>query len=116
MQQKANVVLFPEGTYVPGRVGPGRHRLIQMLLKVQERDGLGLLPFVPVGISYVPQPRGYEVAVRVGSPLSVPVAKQAFSLTKALMEQIAWLSRADETGAWRGTITLAGSSIQGGLL
>ena len=57
LQERAYVVLFPEGTYVRGGVGPGKHRLIQMLLKLQQ-DGLGLLPFVPVGVSYQPLDRG----------------------------------------------------------
>jgi 1-acyl-sn-glycerol-3-phosphate acyltransferase len=90
LQQKAYVVLFPEGTYVPGRVGPGKHRLIQMLLKLQERDGLGLLPFVPVGVSYDSRPRssGWGVQVRIGRPLSAPRAGLAPALTHAVMAQI----------------------------
>ena len=50
LQDRAYVVLFPEGTYVQGKVGPGKHRLIQMLLKLHRRDGLGPLPFVPEGL------------------------------------------------------------------
>ncbi|MFW6113090.1 MAG: lysophospholipid acyltransferase family protein [Thermodesulfobacteriota bacterium] len=90
LQQKAYVVLFPEGTYVPGQVGPGKHRLIQMLLKLQERDGLGLLPFVPVGVSYHSRPRsrGFGVTVRVGPPLTAPAAGLAPELTREVMAQI----------------------------
>ncbi len=50
-------MVFPEGTYVTGRVGPGKHRLIQLFLKLQGQEGLGFLPFVPVGVAY--EPRGW---------------------------------------------------------
>ena len=84
----AYVVLFPEGTYVKGKVGPGKHRLIQMLLKFQG-EGLALLPFVPVGISYRSRGWGYDVSVKVGPHLSAPDPKSAPALTQALMEAIA---------------------------
>ena len=92
LTQGAYIVLFPEGTYFPGEVGPGKHRLIQLLLKLQGQNGLGLLPFVPVGVSYQPRSFGYEVAVELGPPLSAPHPRQAPVLTAAVMEQIARLS------------------------
>ncbi len=92
LTQGAYIVLFPEGTYVPGRVGPGKHRLIQLLLKLQGQEGLGLLPFVPVGVAYEPQPWGYTVHVRLGPPLLVPGPRHAHALTDALMARIARLS------------------------
>jgi 1-acyl-sn-glycerol-3-phosphate acyltransferase len=90
--QGAYIVLFPEGTYFRGAVGPGKHRLIQLLLKLQGQNGLGLLPFVPVGVSYRPGSFGCEVKVKVGPALSLCDARQAPALTAALMEQIARLS------------------------
>jgi 1-acyl-sn-glycerol-3-phosphate acyltransferase len=93
LQEGASLVLFPEGTYVRQGVGPGKHRLIQMLLKVQGQNGLGLLPFVPVGVRYEPRPWGWRVAVRVGAPLRALGHRQARDLTAAVMEQIAQLSR-----------------------
>jgi 1-acyl-sn-glycerol-3-phosphate acyltransferase len=89
---QAYVVLFPEGTYFRGQVGPGRHRLIQLLLKFQHRDGLGRLPFVPVGVSYHPLVWGYRVEVNLGPPLYAAQPNQAPALTAALMAQIARLS------------------------
>jgi 1-acyl-sn-glycerol-3-phosphate acyltransferase len=89
---RAYVVLFPEGTYVRGAVGPGKHRLIQLLLKLQNRDGLGLLPFVPVGVAYHPLKWGYRVELSLGPALRVAQPRQAPALTAALMEQIARLS------------------------
>jgi 1-acyl-sn-glycerol-3-phosphate acyltransferase len=92
LQEGAYVVLFPEGTYVRGAVGPGKHRLIQMLLKLQHRNGLGLLPFVPVGVAYLPGTWGYRVEVKLGPALYAPQSRQAQDLTYGLMEQIARLS------------------------
>jgi 1-acyl-sn-glycerol-3-phosphate acyltransferase len=95
LQERAFIVLFPEGTYVRGEVGPGKHRLIQLLLRLQGQDGLGLLPFVPVGIAYRRQGLGYEVEVKLGQPLTAPGPRQAEDLTLALMERIAGLCGTD---------------------
>jgi 1-acyl-sn-glycerol-3-phosphate acyltransferase len=92
LADQAFIVLFPEGTYFVDRVGPGKHRLIQMLLKLQGQNGLGLLPFVPVGVAYVPRGRGYTVHVRLSPPLTAPGPRQALELTKTLMVRIARLS------------------------
>jgi 1-acyl-sn-glycerol-3-phosphate acyltransferase len=99
LQQKGYIVLFPEGTYFKGRMGPGKHRLVQMILKLQEPNGLGPLPFVPVGLTYEssPQASGWSVKVRVGTPLSAPGAKQAEALTQAIMQKIARLCQGPET-------------------
>lgn len=92
LKQQAAIVVFPEGTYVQGRVGPGKHRLLQLLLKLQGGNGLKVLPFVPIGISYQPRRVGYDVSVKMGAPLVVPAAKNAQNLTDALMREIARLS------------------------
>jgi 1-acyl-sn-glycerol-3-phosphate acyltransferase len=91
LQRRAFIVLFPEGTYVRGQVGPGKHRLIQMLLRLQGRDGLELLPFVPVGITYHRRTLGYEVGVNLGPPLRASGPEQAEDLTRMLMERIGGL-------------------------
>jgi 1-acyl-sn-glycerol-3-phosphate acyltransferase len=92
LNQRAFIVLFPEGTYVVGRAGPGKHRLIQLLLKLQGQEGLGFLPFVPVGVAYEPRARGYTVHVKLGPPLLAPGPRQAPALNDALMDRIARLS------------------------
>lgn len=93
LHQGHYLVLFPEGTYVRGRTGPGRHRLIQFLLKLQNRDGLTPLPFLPVGIAYQPRTIGYQVQVQFGLPLTAPGPAQAQGLTRSLMNRIDQLSR-----------------------
>ena len=104
LQQKAYVVLFPEGTYVRGRVGEGKYRLIQMILKLQASHNLPPLPFVPVGLSYEARTRssGWQVVVRVGKPLQAQGPKQAQAFTQAIMEAIAHL--------WQGRALLRGGS------
>jgi 1-acyl-sn-glycerol-3-phosphate acyltransferase len=89
---RAFIVLFPEGTYFVGMVGPGKHRLIQLLLKLQGQEGLGFLPFVPVGVTYDPKAWGYNVQVKIGPPLVAPGPRQAPALTESLMAQVARLS------------------------
>jgi 1-acyl-sn-glycerol-3-phosphate acyltransferase len=98
LQRRAFIVLFPEGTYVRGRVGPGKHRLIQLLLALQGKDGVGTLPFVPVGVSYRKRRLGYEVEVQVGPPLMVAGPPQATALTAAIMAQIARLCGEERPG------------------
>jgi 1-acyl-sn-glycerol-3-phosphate acyltransferase len=92
LKQRAHIVIFPEGTYVQGRVGPGKHRLFKLLLKLQRQNGMGALPFVPVGITYQPLSVGYQVDVKLGPPLTVPAESQARNLAGALMHRIARLS------------------------
>jgi len=94
LRRQAALVVFPEGTYVPGGVGPGKHRLLQLLLRFQGRNGLTALPFIPVGIAYQPHFPGYDVFVNLGPPLSAPSAEQAVDLTRTIMQEIAWLSKA----------------------
>ena len=91
LQQQAYIVLFPEGTYFRGRMGPGKHRLIQLLLKLQGQNGLGPLPFLPVGLTYRGRTLGYDVAVNIGPPLSTPDPKQAQDFTISLMDRISRL-------------------------
>ncbi|MDD3581842.1 MAG: lysophospholipid acyltransferase family protein [Desulfobacca sp.] len=92
LHQRQHLVLFPEGTYVKHGVGPGKHRLIQLLLRIQNRDGLPPLAFLPVGISYQPQTPGYKVRVQLGPPVYAPGPAQAPELTQTLMDQIGRLS------------------------
>jgi 1-acyl-sn-glycerol-3-phosphate acyltransferase len=92
LKQRGYLVLFPEGTYFRERVGPGKHRLIKFLLKLQEQNGLGLLPFVPVGVSYQSRTLGFEARVQIGPPLSAPRSHQAQDLTCRLMAAIGELS------------------------
>ena len=69
-----------------------------MILKLQKRNGLDPLPFVPVGLAYEPKPQssGWTVTVRVGKPLCAPGPEQAPAFTQTIMEKIAFLCQGPE--------------------
>ncbi len=98
------VVIFPEGTYVRSRVGPGKSRLIRMILGIQ-RELKDKISFVPVGIRYGER-GGWRrpVKIRIGSPLFAGGESEAVPLTQRVMEEISRLSQLplskanDETG------------------
>lgn len=85
------IVVFPEGTYVRDGVGPGKSRLVQMVLRFQE-ESKRPIPFVPVGISYGRRV-GWRrhVTVHVGAPLFAGDEADAASLTDRIMEEISRL-------------------------
>ena len=86
-------VLFPEGTYVRGKVGPGKSRLIRMILGFQEESGRRI-PFIPMGIRYGER-KGWKrtIEVRIGHPLFAEKAEDAAELMHRVMEEIGRLSR-----------------------
>jgi 1-acyl-sn-glycerol-3-phosphate acyltransferase len=88
LQRQEQLVLFPEGTYVPDEVGPGKYRFIQLLLRLQKHLPQARLPFIPMGISYTPEPPGYRVSVRIGPPITSPDHHQAQELTQEIMASI----------------------------
>jgi len=92
---KANerIVIFPEGTYFRNRVGSGKSRLLQMILKFQEELKQKIF-FIPVGIRYGER-KGWRrrVEICIGSPLFAERESEAISLTERAMEEISRLSR-----------------------
>lgn len=88
LHRREQLVLFPEGTYVPGAVGPGKHRFIQLLLRLQNHLPGKRLPFVPLGITYLPEPPGYRVTIRIGTPLQASRPEAAADLTGEIMAAI----------------------------
>ncbi len=88
LHRQEQIVLFPEGTYVPDEVGPGKHRFIQLLLRLQKHLPQARLPFVPMGITYTPDPPGYRVSVRIGPPVNAAEPRQAQELTQEIMAAI----------------------------
>jgi 1-acyl-sn-glycerol-3-phosphate acyltransferase len=87
------LVIFPEGTYVPGYVGSGKSRLIQMILSFQS-ELQQRIPFIPMGIRYGQRDRWRRrVEIRVGPPLFAEGQSEAEVLTQRAMEEIRRLSR-----------------------
>ncbi len=93
LSQGEMVVIFPEGKYVRGETGPGKSRLLQMIIRFQsELDGP--IPFIPVGIRYGRRV-GWRrrVEVRTGPPLFADIPGESVDFTRRIMEQIRSLSR-----------------------
>jgi len=92
---KEFVVIFPEGTYYPRSMGRGKHRLIERILRFQEKkkwEGEQALPFIPMGIHYLEKKVRSEVRVKIGPPLYANGKTEAQEFTRAIVEEIARLS------------------------
>ena len=81
----AGVVVFPEGTYYPARMGPPRTGLVRMVLSKTSP------PFVPVGIRYR---KGFRtgVEIRFGRPVQPESSREARPFLERMMTEIAGLS------------------------
>jgi 1-acyl-sn-glycerol-3-phosphate acyltransferase len=92
LKEDGKVVIFPEGTYFPGVVGPGKARLIQMILQFQSQID-DQIPFIPVGIRYGDR-KGWRrsVEIRIGHPLFAGGKAEAPSLADKVIEEITRLS------------------------
>ena len=92
---KEFVVIFPEGTYYPRSMGRGKHRLIERILRVQEKmnwEGQQALPFIPMGIQYLEKKVRPEIRVKIGPPLYADRKSEAQEFTRLIVEEIAGLS------------------------
>lgn len=93
LRARERIVIFPEGTYFRNRVGSGKSRLLQMILKFQA-EWKEKIPFVPVGIRYGER-MGWrrQVEICIGSPLFAERESDAPSLTERAMKEISHLCR-----------------------
>lgn len=98
LREKEYLVIFPEGTYYRGKVGKGKSRLIQMILRWhanpepdEARTRKDQIPFVPVGIHYGGKGLRKLVTVKIGKPI-VGRATGAPRLTSQIIESISLLS------------------------
>ena len=94
LRREAFLVLFPEGTYYPGAMGPGKWRLVQMILRLQQKQSFPAVPFFPVGIAYERRSGGgrTRVTLRIGEPLHEPDPCRAEDFTGRLLSRIRELS------------------------
>lgn len=90
------IVIFPEGTYFPEKMGAGKHRLIQKLLKVQKEMQVAgerfAMPFIPMGIHYGKAGPRPKLLVKIGRALYCENSARANEFIKVIMESIAGLS------------------------
>jgi len=95
LQDREFVVIFPEGTYYPHSMGRGKHRLIERILRFQEKKGwqeAQPIPFIPMGIGYLGKKGRTEVRVKIGRPLFADRKTDAQEFTQAIVGEIARLS------------------------
>ena len=86
MNAGEGVVVFPEGTYYPQRVGPGQVGLVRLILSRVN------LPFIPVGIRYEKTRARTRVRVRFGRPIQGNPAAYPKAFINHVMNEIAELS------------------------
>jgi 1-acyl-sn-glycerol-3-phosphate acyltransferase len=86
LMKGCGVVVFPEGTYVPGRMGDGRVGLLRYLIQNVP------VPLVPVGIAYSVEAGRRMVTLRFGAPHKPEKGVRAEELLDDVLEQIAKLS------------------------
>lgn len=85
LRQGEGMVVFPEGTYYRGTVGPGQQGVVRLILsRIQ-------LPFVPVGIQYSPGART-PVRIRFGEKFYGKDYGSAAAFVEGMMGEIARLS------------------------
>jgi 1-acyl-sn-glycerol-3-phosphate acyltransferase len=94
LRRESFLVLFPEGTYFPGAMGPGKWRLVQMILRLQHKQSLPAVPFFPIGIAYERRPGSGRtgVTLRIGEPLQEADPCRAEDFTGRLLSRIKGLS------------------------
>lgn len=96
LKKKSFLVLFPEGTYYRGAVGPGKWRLIQLILRLQQKQALAPIPFIPIGIRYsfkIKSKKRTAVEINIGPALTENDPCQAESFTREILLKVKALSR-----------------------
>ncbi|MFH1985509.1 MAG: lysophospholipid acyltransferase family protein [Pseudomonadota bacterium] len=93
LERAEGLVVFPEGTYCPGAVGPPKTGVVRFVLNRLA------LPFIPVGIHYYPNGLRTRAAVRFGDPLLAEPSESGAAFVARIMGHIARLSDMEENGA-----------------
>ncbi len=81
------VVVFPEGTYFRGKMGPGHAGIVRLLLSRLS------VPFVPVGVRYIGNGLRTKVVIRFGQPFHADNESRHKDLLDHMMGEIARLSQ-----------------------
>lgn len=92
LQSDSGLVLFPEGTYYPGEMGPGHQGVLRFITSVAS------VPLIPVGVRYEKRIFRTAVTIRFGRPIQWSGKEKAEELLPFIMEDIAGLSGLE---AWR---------------
>jgi len=80
------IVVFPEGTYYPGKMGPGKVGILRLITARFD------LRIIPAGIRYGERGTRTLVKVRFGEPILPEKSRKPDQTLHMVMEQIARLS------------------------
>jgi 1-acyl-sn-glycerol-3-phosphate acyltransferase len=86
LQRNRGLVIFPEGTYYPGTMGPGNHGILRFIITSAD------VPLIPVGIRYSTRQFRPRVRIRFGEPIHADDGIGSEELLSVLMKKIAELS------------------------
>ncbi len=86
MKKGEGIVVFPEGTFYRGRVGPGQIGMVRLILSRLK------LPFIPVGINYSRDGFRILVRIRFGNVFYGDSSAPASEFLDHMMKEIAQLS------------------------
>jgi 1-acyl-sn-glycerol-3-phosphate acyltransferase len=86
LKKGEGVVVFPEGTYYKGRMGPGQTGMVRLILSRLK------LPFIPVGINYSREGIRTLVRIRFGNAIYGDSSAPANEFLDHIMKEIAQLS------------------------
>ena len=86
LNEGEGVVVFPEGTYYPNRMGPGKGGILKLIISRLA------LPLVPVGISYHKRALKTDVRISFGEPIYPGKKGSREETLNQVMKAIAGLS------------------------
>ncbi len=86
LKEGEGVVVFPEGTYYPGRMGPGKGGILKLIISRLR------LPLIPVGFRYRKEGLRTRVTVSFGEPVYHGKQTSSDETLGQVMEAIAGLS------------------------
>ena len=86
LKKGEGVVIFPEGTYYPNRMGPGQTGMVRFVLSRLQ------LPFIPVGIHYATDGWRTRVRINFGKAFYTDSSLAAGTFVDRMMKEIAILS------------------------
>lgn len=86
LQEGEGVVVFPEGTYYPNKMGSGQAGMVRLILSRLS------LPFIPVGIRYSLEGWRTRVRINFGKAFYADPSVSSDKFLELMMEEIARLS------------------------
>ncbi|MCG6881270.1 MAG: 1-acyl-sn-glycerol-3-phosphate acyltransferase [Deltaproteobacteria bacterium] len=86
LKQSEGVVVFPEGTYYPNRMGPGKGGILKLIISRLA------LPLIPVGVRYQREGSRIRVTVSFGRPIYHEKPESGDHTLDRIMKSIARLS------------------------